>query len=448
MKYLLPLLLLAVLPAAAQSSKDSQTSQSPKSSPTITLYECLERGLENNYSLRILRNEEQQAENNFTRANAGQLPTVSLSAGYSGDVNTTETKNSTSTSRTEGIFNQVLTAGINAEWMVFDGFKMQADYRRLRELNLQTEWKTKRAVEDYVATLTAEYYNFVQQRLRLKNLQHAVRLSKERLRIVQERYAIGNNSRLDLYQAEVDFNADNALCLQQNEQLASSRIRLRELMADRDMTSWLLAADTTININPSLNFDSLWTETKKCNSSLIIAGFDKTIAAAEMRSALSRDYPYLKLKAGYGYTRNLYGTGSTERRQEWGPNFGVTLGYNLFDGKRRSQVRNARLAKENAQLAIDELELAIYADLSDLWQAYKNNLQLLALERRNLYAAQENYAIAHERYLLGDLSGIEMREAQQSLLNAEERILVAEYNTKTCEISLNLISGGAMKYLR
>jgi hypothetical protein len=50
--------------------------------------------------------------------------------------------------------------------------------------------------------------------------------------------------------------------------------------------------------------------------------------------------------------------------------------------------------------------------------------------------------------LLGDLSGIEMREAQKSLLDAEERILEAQYNTKLCEISLLLISGDITSYLK
>jgi outer membrane protein TolC len=94
-----------------------------------------------------------------------------------------------------------------------------------------------------------------------------------------------------------------------------------------------------------------------------------------------------------------------------------------------------------------QLEHSLRADLADLWQAYKNNLRLLSLERQNLITAEENHYIAHERYMLGDLSGIEMREAQQSLLDAEERILVAEYNTKLCEISLRQISGGIMKYM-
>ena len=91
--------------------------------------------------------------------------------------------------------------------------------------------------------------------------------------------------------------------------------------------------------------------------------------------------------------------------------------------------------------------MGLKADLSNLWQAYRNNLRLLNVERQNLVAVRENHEIAKERYLLGDLSGIEMREAQKSLLDAEERILSAEYNTKVCEISLLQLSGRITKYL-
>ena len=72
---------------------------------------------------------------------------------------------------------------------------------------------------------------------------------------------------------------------------------------------------------------------------------------------------------------------------------------------------------------------------------------MLNLERENLIAAIENHEIASERYMLGTLAGIEMREAQKSLLDAEERILKAEYDTKMCEISLLQLSGKITKYL-
>ena len=416
---------------------------------TNTLKNCIERGLENNYSLRIVRNKQQIAENNSTWANAGLLPKVDLSAGYNGTLNNNETtaREDGSTTKQSNITDHMLNAGIDVKWLIFDGFKMQADYKRLKELKLQSETQTRLAVEDFVAALTAEYYNFVQQRARLRNLNYAVKLSRERLRIVYERYVIGDNSRLDLLQARVDFNADSAESVKQHELLASSRIRLHELMAEKDIDKMFIVADTMVDVNRPLNFDKLWESTLQNNASLLIAAQDKKIAETDLKSIRSRDYPYLSLNAGYGYTFNKYEMGATEKRKQWGADFGVTLGFKLFDGNRSRERRNAKIAIQNAELEQQDLELSLYSDLADLWQAYENNTRLLALERQNVFAARENYAIAHERYLLGDLSGIEMREAQKSLLDAEERILVVEYNTKLCEISLLQLSGNIMVYI-
>ena len=111
-----------------------------------------------------MRNKQQVAENNATIANAGMLPKANLTAGYSGTLD-----NSDITSREDGsvakqrnVTDHTLRAGLDVQWMLFDGFKMQADYNRLRELKLQSETQTRLAVEDFVAKLTAEYYNFVQ----------------------------------------------------------------------------------------------------------------------------------------------------------------------------------------------------------------------------------------------------------------------------------------------
>ena len=130
-----------------------------------------------------------------------------------------------------------------------------------------------------------------------------------------------------------------------------------------------------------------------------------------------------------------------------GPNVGLKLGFTIFDGNRRREQRNARIEIENAQYSREQMELELMADLANFWQAYQNNLEVIKLETQNLISAKENYAIAMERYLLGNLAGIDMREAQKSLLDAEERILTAEYNAKLCEISLMQISGNILDYL-
>lgn len=415
----------------------------------MRLQDCLEVGLENNYSLQIVRNLEESAHNDVTWGNAGFLPTLDASASYQGALDNTDYKyrESGETLSQNGVYDQTMNVGLSLNWTLFDGFRILSNYKRLKELEQQGEINTRIAIEDYIANLTAAYYNLVQQKIRLKNLAYAVSLSKERLRIVEERYNIGNFSRLDLLQARVDFNADSATYMKQQEVLYSARIELNELMPNQNIDQYIVVSDSIINVNMLLHFEELWNATLMSNASLLKAEQNNTLAELDFKMISSRDYPYVRFSTGYGYTFNKYNVGTYERRGNLGLNAGLTVGFRIFDGNRKRERQNARIVIDNAQLQRQELELSLRADISNLWQAYRNNIELVYLERENLTAARENHEIAVERYMLGDLSGIEMREAQKSLLDAEERILTAEYDTKLCEISLLQISGMVTRYL-
>ena len=417
-KILWPVLFLCTLPIQAQQDMT-------EAEGSVTLQECLSRGLESNFSIRMVKNQQETAANNATRANAGMLPTVDLSASYSGDLGSTRTTpRSTGVTTTErGAYDGTVDAGIDLNWTIFDGFSVWTNYKQLQLLKEQGELQTRITIEDYVASLTAEYYNYIQEKIRLKNFRYAMSLSRERMRIVEVRYHIGNFSRLDYLQAKVDFNADSAQYMKQREVLNSSRIKLNELMANHDVTALIGIRDTAIDVNPDLQYDELWQATLATNASLLMADKNTEVVRADYKKIMSRDYPYVRLNAG------------------------ITIGFNLFDGKRKMQKRNAQLAIEYAELEREDLKLSLKSDLSDLWQAYRNNWQVMLMERQNLVAAQENYEYANLRYMKGDLSGFEMREAQQSLLDAEERLLVSEYDTKMCEISLLQLSGKVLTYL-
>ena len=219
----------------------------------LNLQECLEIGLENNFDMQIVRNEELISDNNVTLGNAGFLPDASLNSGYNIRSNNTdqfpleggdavESRNSNT---------QTLDAGVNLNWTIFEGFRVQTNYKRLKELQSAGELYTRLEMENLVAGLTAEYYNYVQQQIRLGNFEYAVSLSKERLRIVEARYQVGSLSRLDLQQARVDFNTDSSMLIQQYEIVNRSRIRLNELMGV-DVDKQFMAADTTRTLFYSL----------------------------------------------------------------------------------------------------------------------------------------------------------------------------------------------------
>lgn len=437
MRYIVSLLFCIAFTANAAAQK------------TLSLQECLEVGLKQNYDLLITRNKQQIADNNASWGNAGMLPTIDLSAGYTGTADQTHTTPREGESYTsKAAYNQVMDVGISLGWTIFNGLKLQTNYKRLQEMKTLGLLQTRLEVEDFVANLTAEYYNLIQQTIRLKNYRYAVALSRERLRITEARYRIGDFSRLDWLQARVDFNADSSQYMTQQELVTASRIRINELMANEDVTERCHAKDSVINVNASLKWEELQQDMKASNSELLIANRNTAISELDLKAVKSRNYPYLNLSAGYGYNRNIYGTGDTKVRGAMGPNVGLRVGFTIFDGNRRREQRNARIEVENAKYSREQLEQSLMADLANFWQAYSNNLEVIKLEEQNRIAAKENYEIAMERYLLGDLPGIEMREAQKSLLDAEERILTAEYNTKLCEISLMQISGNILEYLK
>lgn len=415
----------------------------------MTLKDCLETGIRESYQIRLVNISEEKAANNDSWGYAGGLPTVSVTGSYSGSISSNDATLTSdgSTVSNRNVLDQTLNAQVRAEWTVFEGFSIQATRDRMQELHNQGTIQTRVTIEDYIATLTSEYYNLVKQTLHLKNLEYATALSRERLRITSERYDMGGNSRLDMQQAQVYFNSDSAKCLKQHEALGSANIRINRIMSNQDLRSVHVTADTAINLLTGLDYQSLYDDMMKVNSSLLRAESNRSIARMDRKSVQSRNYPYLRLNASYGITQNYYGNSTYTDRLNWGPSFGATVGINLINGKQRTQERNAILDEMNADITVEQLELQLRANLDDFWQAYQNNLMLLELQEQNLKAAQETMEIAQERYLLGNLSGIEMREAQKSLLDAEESLLQVQYDTKVCEISLLQISGRIMQYL-
>ena len=161
-------------------------------------------------------------------------------------------------------------------------------------------------IEDFVADLSTEYYNRIRQNIRLRNLRSSLDLSRERVRIAEERYHIGSGSRMDLQQAQVDFNSDSSKVLNQLEVVNAPRIRLNELMALENVEENIAVKDSVIYPNIFLDEVELWKSTIESNASLLIAQKNKTLSELDYKKVKSRNYPYVKLNAGYGYTCLLY----------------------------------------------------------------------------------------------------------------------------------------------
>lgn len=412
------------------------------------LDECIKIGLERNFSLLIAKNSESIAKNNFTIGNAGFLPSLDISSRHSGTLNDNR-QNLADGSQTSssGIYNNSTTAGVAMDMTIFNGFNVQTTYKKLNELKQIGELNTQLSIENFLADMISGYYNYIQQVELLNNLKYAVTLSKERLRIDEDRYLLGSSSKLQVLQSRVYLNADSSRLSRQYEVVRATEIRLNELMAIENMSTRFISKDTSIIVNPDLFYEKLLEETLAKNTSLQIASKNKRVSEYDYKIIVSRTYPYLTASSGYNYSFNTYGAGNTKNQQTNGMNYGLTLGMNIFDGfNQRRNIRNSTIEMQNKELRYLEVEQGIKADLITLYSAYSNYLRLMTLETQNLQTATENLDIAMERYKLGSLSGIDLREVQKSLLDARESLFSVEYQAKLAEISLFLISGRIMEY--
>ncbi len=423
--------------------------QDVKSQEMYDLIRCITEGLENNLSLKVVKTNEEISNNNYTRGNAGFLPTISNVNRLGGNINnTTQTFNDESKNTSKGVFNTSATANVNLDWMLFNGFKVQTTWQKLNELKQVGELNTRMEMENLVSKIIAQYYLYVQQLNYSKNLAYAVELSRERVRIDEQRYLLGASSKLELLQSMVYLNADSSVYAKQKENLVASQVNLKKLMATKDLEQNIMVKDTSIQINYDLIYERLLELTLQQNTGLLVASKDKTISELDYKIITSQALPYLNLSSGYTYSLNNYGSGTTKQQQVNGFNYGLTLGVNIYDGlERRREKNNAKITIESNKLQYLGVEQEVRADLITIYYAYQNNLQLLKLEEENLEVARENLGIAMERYKLGNLSGIDLREVQKSLLDAEERLITAQYTTKMAEISLLQISGQIMNYL-
>lgn len=413
------------------------------------LSRCIETGLEQNYSLKVVRNNEEITRNNYSKGNAGMLPVVSNTNRLNGSLNNTTQNTATESFSSQGVHNTSVESTINAGLTIFRGFQVQNTYSKLGKQVELSSLNTQMSIENLVSQIVSEYYKYIQQLVLYENLKYAVSLSRERVRIDEERYMLGGASKMQLLQSQVYLNADSSRYALQREVLHTSRIRLNRLMVSEKLDEMIVLKDSIIDIDKELRFDDLLQQTLDLNTGLQIAGQNMQITELDYKIIKSRAYPYLTMNTGYAYRFNNYGSGNIESQHQHGLNYGFTVGVDIFDGfNRRREQQNAQIEVESQSIRYNEVEQEVKADLHTVYFAYENNLRLLKLEEQNLEVARENLDIALEQYKLGSLAGIELREVQKNLLDAEERLISVKYLAKIAEISLKQISGDVMSYVQ
>jgi len=408
---------------------------------TLSLENAISTALKNNYDIRLVNNEIQIARNNLNAGNAGMLPGLVGTFSNGGSRQNTVQSPATGPERkANGVLSTNLNYGVALDWTIFDGFQMFANYDRLKELQKQGEVNGKLTILNTVSDVVSAYYALVRQQQLVLATDSALKISRLRVTIADNKLKIGRGSKLDVLTAKVDYNTDTTLFLQQKNILNTSRITLNQLMA-RDLNI-VFAVDEKLNIETNLKLAELESLTERLNPTLQNAFINKKIAALSLKQVKGQRYPTVALNSGYEFSRSTSPTGFNQKFRANGLTYGVTASLNIFNGfLQRQNERNAKVQLNSTELSLEKTKLDISALLNATYQNYLTNLDLLKVETGNVDLAKQNLDITFEKFRLGSISPLELREAQRNSINAIIRFLDAQYQAKLTEINLKEISG-------
>ena len=406
----------------------------------LTLEEAISIGLENNYQIQIFRNLSDIADNNRTLGNAGFLPTLSATATSTERVENSDFIAGGESRSTSGARNSNRNAAVNLNWTLFDGFRMFRTYDRLGAVQDVVDEELRLEMELMVAAVTLGYYNIIRIYEQLKILENNIDVTEERIEIEETKVDLGSGSEYDLLQARSDLNADMAAYLRESNSLTDAKIALNMLLSRSPNTEFDVTDDIFIDRN--LPEEELYQKIMTENTQLAIARMEKDISSLEISEIRAERFPEISLTSGYSFNRSENDGGFIRFNESTGFSIGLTARINLFDGfNLNRRVDNAKIQSKNAEIQYENQKLRLEADFFTLYRAYLNSIELVDLEERNLENAELTVEIALERFRLGSISSLQLREAQRTFLQAENRLINAKFEAKVAETELLQLSG-------
>ncbi len=416
------------------------TTVKAQNAPLLTLREAVEIALKNNYNIVLAKNNKAIAQNNVTVGNARFLPVVT------GNLTQNNSRQHIEQTRSDGTVNSIpnaknssLSYGPSLNWTIFDGFSMFANYDQLKALNELSSVTNRDTVLSTTGDVILTYYDLINQNEQIKAQNGAIAISHTQFKYASDKFSVGTASRLDVLNAQVNLNTDTATLLTLLQRFKSSKIKLNQLLV-RDLQTDFSVTDTII-VDDKIVLGDILTSAQTQNPAIISAQINKRIADINLKQVQATRYPVVGLGAGYTWSHNKTPAGFTQIQDTRGLNYGLTASINIFDGFNQTRrEHNAKIQIDNAAISVKKIRLNVESQISNLYVSYLSGLDLVKLGQSNVAIAKRNLEISLDKYKIGTITPLEIREAQRNYLNAQSTFFSAQYQSKVAEITLKQIT--------
>lgn len=410
----------------------------------LTFDKALELTLANNYDILMANVTQEIAENSASKANNGYLPTLNANGGYNfrRSEGNLETSGGTIIQDPANAYDYNL--GLVANYTLFNGFGRKFTYKQSQENLKLTSLQLQQIIQNSILELSQVYHEVARLEETVKSLENLVAISKDRLVRAEYSYDYGQTNKLAVLNAKVDLNTDSISLINSSQELENLKRNLNFIMGQE--VSEEILVENTVEINQTIVESEVVMAAEDKNIQLQLAEANLSINEYIIGTAKSNWLPTIGANASYNYAASDnpnggFATGS----KNYGPQAGLTLSWNLFNGQNNVAVKNAKLSLVNSKIEQQSLEQSVKSEALNSYTNYRNSLFILRSQRDNVTTAQDNFDRTEESFNRGQINSVEFRQAQLNLLNAEIALSRAKYDAKNAELQVLAVMGELVK---
>lgn len=413
--------------------------------------------LGNNFGIKVAKNQVAIADNNAGILNSGYLPSLTGTAGATYNELNSNTEypgqfESNGSPRPDLEINdaesQSYNAALRLDYTLFDGMGRLYNFKRLKEQYQLSELQARETIENTILQLFSVYYEIARLTENENVLRQALEISKDRIKRAEYSFEYGQNTKLDILNAQVDVTNDSISLMNVQQNLANAKRDLNVVL-DQNLNE-IFVVDTLVSFIPKLQLEDYIAQSKENNVAILQTERNMAINEYDIKVNRSGYLPTLGLSGSYGWNLNQSAATSFlpgqiipgSNRNSLNFALGASLTWNLFDGGGTTvRVKNAKIAYENQEIFKEQVILEVDRDILNALGIYENRLQIFKIQEQNVVTNQNNFERSKEQFQLGRITSIEFRQAQINLLNAQTNKNLAKYDAKLAELQLLQLTG-------
>ncbi|MFZ9262016.1 MAG: TolC family protein [Chitinophagaceae bacterium] len=402
----------------------------------LTAKDVVDIAVKENLDIQIAQSDVEIARISNNWGNAGMFPTIAAQATNTEAVSNLNQKlNNGNSIQRNNVSNNSLNANLTLSWRIYNGMRIRSTKERFEIIEKMGNIAFKQQVDQVIFDVLSVYYNLVRLNKQVNSTLAIIDFSRERVKIAETRFNVGSGTKTDMLQAKIDLNTQEVNLQNIYRQISVTKASLNNLLK-RKPSEPIQAKEEQFRI-PNIELEEIFKKIDEQNFQMLMAHQTKLNLANDRKIIYSQKLPTLTLNSSAFLNRTISSAGLFLTNQTYGPNVGLTIGVPIFQSNiNKTQLRVNTVQQKQQTLEIESLRARIQRDIYIAFQEYQNAIQAAKVEESNVKLAEENNKISTERFRKLQSNSIELRQAQLSLNEAQDRYINAQYRAHIAATSI------------